>query len=138
MTPKVLQAIAHAASQERSLEVVLKRVVEGLAGSGGIALARVWLRRKPGELCERCRGYPGPARKTPRLHLIASAGRPISRVYRKEDWSRLDGEFHWGGVKVAEIEFHNRPTLVKSLKDDHKWIEKPEWARHERIKSFAG
>ena len=24
-----------------------------------------------------------------------SAGRPISRAYRREDWSRLDGQFHW-------------------------------------------
>ena len=38
-----LKAVAIAVSQERSLPVVLKRIVDGLAGSGGIALARVWL-----------------------------------------------------------------------------------------------
>jgi transcriptional regulator with GAF, ATPase, and Fis domain len=138
MKPEVLQAIAHAVSQERSLDVVLKRIVEGLARRGGIALARVWLRRKPGELCEHCREYPGPARKIPRLHLMASAGRPVSTTYRKEDWSRLDGEFHWGGTKVAQIESDAKPILIKSLQHDHKWIEKPEWARSERIQSFGG
>jgi transcriptional regulator with GAF, ATPase, and Fis domain len=138
MKQEVLQAVAHAVSQERSLEVVLKRIVEGLAGSGGVALARVWLRRNPGELCERCREQPGRPRKTPRLHLIASAGRPISRFYRNEDWSRLDGEFHWGGKKVAQIESDSKPILIKSIWADHSWIEKPDWARHERIQSFAG
>ncbi len=138
MKPEVLRAVAHAVSQERSLEIVLKRIVEGLAGSGGIALARVWLRRNPAEFCERCRARAELARKVPRLHLIASAGRPISAAYRHEDWSRLDGEFHWGGAKVADIESHPRPILVKSVKADHKWIEKPDWARHERIQSFAG
>ncbi len=138
MKSEVLQAVAYAVSQERSLEVVLKRIVEGLAGSGGVALARVWLRRNPGELCERCQELPGRPRKTLRLHLIASAGRPISRFYRNEDWSRLDGEFHWGGIKVAEIESHGKPILIKSIRAEHKWIEKPDWARRERIRSFAG
>ena len=53
MKPEVLQDVAHIVSQEGSLEVALKRIVEGLAGRGGIALARVWLKRGAGELCER-------------------------------------------------------------------------------------
>ena len=137
MKPDVLQAVAHAVSQERSLDVVLKRIVEGLAGKGGFALARVWLRRNPGELCERCRKYPGPPGKISRLHLIASAGRPISPAHRNDDWSRLGGEWHWGGTSVAQIESEATPVL-KSLRDGQNWIDQPEWARRERFQSFAG
>ncbi|MGA2408818.1 MAG: hypothetical protein ABSG46_00305 [Candidatus Binataceae bacterium] len=41
MKREILQAVAYAISQERSLELVLKCIVEGLVRSGGIALARV-------------------------------------------------------------------------------------------------
>ena len=138
MKLEMLQTVAHAVSEERSLEVVLARIVEGLAQSGGIALARVWLRREAGELCERCRDHTGEAHKSTVLHLIASAGRPISPAHRGEDWSRLDGEFHWGGMKVAQIESDGRPILISSLREDHRWVEKPDWARQEKIRSFAG
>jgi transcriptional regulator with GAF, ATPase, and Fis domain len=138
MKPEILQAVANAVSQERSLELVLKRVVEGLVRSGGVALARVWLVRTAGDSCERCREHPDGAGKVPPLHLIASAGQPISRAHRREDWSRLDGQFHWGGIKIAQIGCDAKPILIKSISDDHKWIEKPERARRERIRSFAG
>jgi hypothetical protein len=55
MKREILQAVANALSQERSLELVLKCIVEGLVRSGGIALARVWLVRTAGDSCERCR-----------------------------------------------------------------------------------
>ena len=45
MKREILQAVANALSQERSLELVLKCIVEGLVRSGGIALARVLLVR---------------------------------------------------------------------------------------------
>ena len=138
MKPEVLQAVAHAVSHERSLDVVLKRIVEGLAGEGGAALARVWLRRNPGELCERCLEHPGPPGKISRLHLIASAGQPISSAVRKEDWTRLDGELHWGISKVAQIESDGTPILIKSVQDEQNCVDKPKWARSERIQSFAG
>jgi len=137
MKREILQAVASAVSQERSLELVLKCIVEGLVRSGGIALARVWLVRTEGDSCERCREYPGGAGQVPPLHLIASAGRPISRAHNREDWSRLDGQFHWGGSKIIQVGATAKPILIKATRDDHKWVEKPEWATQERIRSFA-
>jgi GAF domain-containing protein len=128
-----LKDVAIAISQERSLSVVLKRIVDGLAGSGGIALARVWFLGPP-ETCECCRRrhfeYGNPW-----LHLAASAGRPVKS---REDWSRLDGEFHHGGIKVAKLQASAKPVLIKHVEADHHWIEKLDWARRERIRSFAG
>jgi len=68
---------------------------------------------------------------------MASAGPPVSPVYRNEDWSRLDGDFHGGGIKVVEVNSTAKPVLVK-VENDHRWIERPDWARRERIRTFAG
>jgi transcriptional regulator with GAF, ATPase, and Fis domain len=133
---EALQAVAIAASQERSLKVVLEGVVRGVSQSGGLALARVWL-LGPDSVCEVCRRLPGIPDQSERLHLMASAGRPVSSVYRNEDWSRLDGDFHRGGIKIAEVNGTAKPVLV-SIENDHRWIERPDWARRERIRSFAG
>ena len=45
MRPEAFQPVALAVAQERSLDVVLARIVQGLAGQPGVALARVWLLR---------------------------------------------------------------------------------------------
>jgi hypothetical protein len=133
---EALQAVAIAASQERSPKVLLERIVSGVRQSGNVALARVWL-LGPDRVCEVCQRRPGIHEQFERLHLMASAGRPISAAYRNEDWSRLDGEFHNGGIKITEVNAIEKTTLIK-IAEDHHWIEKPDWAKSERIKSFAG
>src|SRR5215471_2553084 len=50
MQPQALQSIALAVAEARSVNLVLQRIVEGLAGQPGTALARIWL-RGPGDLC---------------------------------------------------------------------------------------
>ena len=132
---EALQAVAVAASQERSLKVLLERIVSGVSESGNVALARVWL-LGPDRVCDVCQRRPGTHDQLERLHLRASAGRPISAAYRNEDWSRLDGEFHNGGIKIIEVNASEKPTLI-TIAEDHYWIEKPDWAKNERIKSFA-
>jgi hypothetical protein len=82
---EALQAVAIAASQERSFKVVLERILRGVSQSGGVALARVRL-LGPHNVCEVCRRLPGIPNQSERLHLMASAGRPVSTAYRNEDW----------------------------------------------------
>ena len=77
MRLEALQSVAIAVSQERSLELVLNRIVQGLAGSGGIALTRIWL-IGPANKCEVCRRRGVSPDKV--LHLAASAGRSIRGV----------------------------------------------------------
>ena len=88
MRPEALQPVALAVAQERSLDVVLARIVQGLAGQPGVALARVWL-LAPGDICDRCHVRSECPDQTRCLQLVASAGQPISSP---EDWSRVDGE----------------------------------------------
>jgi hypothetical protein len=48
--PRALQSIALAVAEARSVDLVLQRIVDGLAGEPGTALARIWL-IAPGDIC---------------------------------------------------------------------------------------
>ncbi len=137
MTPETLQAVAVAAAQERSLELVLKHIVEGLASQKGIALARVWL-FGPGDICERCRWQTTCFERARCLHLVASQGHALSG---HEDWSRLNGDFSrfpLNKAKVGWVGATGQPLLIKRIEDEKGWVWKPDWALGEKIRSFAG
>jgi transcriptional regulator with GAF, ATPase, and Fis domain len=137
MSLEALQAIALAVAQERSLALVLKRIVEGLARQKGVALARVWL-FGPGDICERCRWQTTCAERTRCLHLVASQGRSLGR---REDWSRLNGDFcrfPLNKAKIGWIGATGESILIKRIKDEQGWVWRPDWAEREKIRSFAG
>src|SRR5262245_28476823 len=91
MQSQALQSIALAVAEARSVNLVLQRIVEGLAGQPGTALARIWL-RGPGDLCSSsCRVRTECPDQRQCLHLRASAGRSIHDP--GADWTRLTGEF---------------------------------------------
>ena len=76
-------------AQQRSVDNVLKLIVDQLAGQPDVALARIWL-NAPGDICADCpmrRECPDQASC---LHLVASAGH--SEV-SGEAWTNLDGDF---------------------------------------------
>jgi len=137
MNPEAFQAVAYAASQERSLEVVLKRIVEGLVGQLNVALARVWL-VAPGDICSHCRLRSVCPDQTRCLHLVASDGRPRNRA---EDWTRINGDFRRipiGREIVGNLCPAGEPLLIELIGESDRSIERPDWARRERIRSFAG
>ena len=73
------------------------------------------------------------------LHLVASAGTPIDSP--GEDWSCLHGHFarfplHVG--KVGQVAAERHPILIKDVVYDESWIVRPDWAKREGIRSFAG
>src|SRR5262245_18720553 len=85
--PQALQSIALAVAEARSVNLVLQRIVEGLAGQPETALARIWL-RGPGDLCSSsCRVRAECPDQTQCLHLRASAGRSVHDS--GADWTRL-------------------------------------------------
>lgn len=131
-------ALSIAAAQERDIDVVLKKVVEGLAGYGGIALARVWL-VAPGDTCTSCVMRADCPSQTKCLHLVASAGSSISS--EESAWSGIDGRFRRfpiGVRKIGRIAADGGPILIRSVVEDVGWIADPAWAHRERIVSFAG
>src|SRR5262245_54322066 len=78
--PQALQSIALAVAEARSVNLVLQRIVEGLAGQPGTALARIWL-RGPGDLCSlSCRvraECPDLLEEEPSLVQVPHAGEAL-------------------------------------------------------------
>ena len=117
-----LQSIMLAITQVQAVETVLKLVVEGLGEQREIALARIWL----------------ISTADSDLRLVASVGKPSEGG---EDWSRLDGEFsrfRLNEKKIGRIAATGESILLKETAESNDWIAHPEWARRERIHSFAG
>jgi transcriptional regulator with GAF, ATPase, and Fis domain len=73
------------------------------------------------------------------LHLVASAGQP--QTDPRTNWARTDGTFRripLGLAKVGWIAANAESIWIPDVHEDHAWIVRPEWARAEGIKSFAG
>ena len=77
MQAETLQSVALAVAAERSVDAVLRRIVDGLASQPAVALARVWLIDR-GDVCETCRLRADCVDQTRCLHLSASAGSPLA------------------------------------------------------------
>jgi transcriptional regulator with GAF, ATPase, and Fis domain len=125
-----------ALAEERSPDVVLQRLVQGLVDEGA-ALARVWLLDR-GDICQTC-PLRGECREQTRcLHLVASAG--ASRD-GSEDWSRLTGEFRripLGARKVGHVGATGTSVLIRDLAEERHWKPDAAWVAREAIRSFAG
>ncbi|MCI0390856.1 MAG: sigma 54-interacting transcriptional regulator [Acidobacteria bacterium] len=133
-----LQAVSLAIAEERSVEIVLKKIVEGLVAQPGVALARLWL-KGAGDICARCPMRLECPDQRECLHLMASAGKPTKAGV--EDWSRLDGDFRrfpLGVRKIGKIGATGEPLLLAKLSTESGWIARPKWAESEGIQSFAG
>ena len=133
-----LQKVSLAIAQERSVEVVLQQIVEGLVAQPGVALARLWL-KAPGDVCTKCPMRLECPDQITCLHLMASAGKPTKTGV--EDWGRLDGDFRrfpLGIRKIGKIGATGEPLLLADLSAESNWIARPKWAESEGIRSFAG
>ncbi len=129
-------SIALAVAEARSVDLVLQRIVDGLAGQPGIALARIWL-IAPGDICaSSCLVRAECPDQTRCLHLRASAGRSIHDS--SEDWTRLTGGFRriplnvW---KVGRIGGTGTPMLITDELATDPAIHRPEWALLPRPRS---
>jgi len=131
-----LQEVALAIAQERSLDAILGRLVEGLA-TEGVALARVWL-IDAGDICATCTLRTECDDQTRCLHLVASAGRSLDGT---EDWSRLTGDFRRIPLNARKVGYIGRTgssVLLRDIGLDQRWTPRAEWVARESIRSFAG
>src|SRR5947207_12903265 len=102
-------------AREHALPSLLRLVVDRLAESPRVALARIWLVQRT----EDCAGCPMPAECRDRsacLHLVASNGRSV--VDPRVEWARLDGAFRrfpLGVRKVGQIAATGEPLEVPDL-----------------------
>ena len=130
-----LLSLAVTVTSEQCVESVLQSIVQGLASQPGVALARIWL-RPSADLPSVCHVVSDPPDC---LCLVASAGTPINSP--EEDWSFLQGHFArvpFNVGKVGQVAASRHPILVEEVAAQNDWIKRPEWAKREEIRSFAG
>jgi len=134
---ELLQSISLAVSQARTVESVLKMIVDGLVEKAHFALARIWLVGS-GDICAICpMGGECPSRVAC-LHLAASAGR--SQVDRTE-WTGIEGAFRripLGVRKIGQIGSTGNSFLIEDAVLTPELTAHPEWIRREGIHGFAG
>jgi len=130
-----LLALAVTVTSEQRVDSVLQSIVRGLASQPGVALARIWLlpSADPPSVCHTASDRPDD------LCLVASAGTPINTP--GEDWGFLQGHFArmpFNVGKVGQVAASRHPILVEDVAAQNDWIVRPEWAKREEIRSFAG
>jgi len=129
-----LLSLAVTVTSEQRVESVLQGIVQGLAAQPGMALARIWL--LPSAVPSFCRSVSGFLDD---LSLVASAGTSINSP--GEDWCFLQGHFArvpFNVGKVGQVATSRRPILVEDVAVQNDWIVRPDWAKREEIRSFAG
>lgn len=132
------KALLLAMPQQRSVADVLKLVVDELASSKAIALARIWLIR-PGAGCETCPMRAECPDQTSCLHLVASAGTSVAGP--DDALSRIDGSFRrfpLGVRKVGRIASTGTPLEIQNIDGQPDWLVRPKWASEEGIRGFGG
>ncbi len=125
-------------AQQRTLDELLKLIVNRMAARPEVALVRIWLIR-PGDVCGNCRMRDDCPDQTSCLHLVASAGQSV--VNPNEEWNGLNGHFRRfpiGSCKVGRIGGTGEPVIIHEIKDDKNWIARPGWASQEGIHGFHG
>src|SRR5215813_5823731 len=130
-----LLSLAVTVTSEQRVESVLQSIVQGLAAQPGMALARIWLLPSADlpSSYHTVSGFPDD------LSLVASAGTPINSP--GEDWSFLQGHFArvpFNVGKVGQLAASRQPILVEEVATQNEWVVRPEWAKREEIRSFAG
>ena len=130
-----LLALAVTVTSEQRVDSVLQSIVQGLASQPGVALARIWL-LPSADLPSVCHTGSDPSDD---LCLVASAGTPINSP--GEDWCFLQGHFArmpFSVGKVGQVAASRHPILVEDVAAQNDWVVRPEWAKREEIRSFAG
>jgi transcriptional regulator with GAF, ATPase, and Fis domain len=133
-----LLSLAVAVTSEQRVESVLRKIVDGLASQPGVALSRVWLLPSI-HVPSSWQRPPDSREDVGCLRLVASAGSPMNSP--GEDWSFLHGHFSRVSLnigKVGQLAADRQPILIKDFAPQVDWIVRPEWAKREGIRSFAG
>jgi len=129
-----LLALAVTVTSEQRVDSVLQSIVQGLASQPGVALARIWL------LSADLPAFSHAVSDLPdHLCLVASAGTPINSP--GEDWCFLQGQFArvpFNQGKVGQVAASRHPILIEDVTAQNDWVVRPEWAKREGIRSFAG
>lgn len=133
-----LQRLLLDIAYERSVQVLLKTIVNRLSQLPDIALSRIWLLQR-GDLCPSCYRREACVDQTWCLHLCASAGHSITG--RTEEWSRTDSPFRrapFGVPRVGQIAKTQKPLVLPTVTEGLPLPSGIDSFKHEKIVGFSG
>jgi len=122
---------------ERSLEGLLRMIVQRVAAMERVALCRIWLIDK-GDICRTCPFRDECPDRSRCLHLVASAGQSVADASAR--WDRLDGRFRrfpLGIRKIGRVASSGEAIVVWDADQDVQWIADRAWAKAESIRGLA-
>ncbi|MFO0792641.1 MAG: sigma 54-interacting transcriptional regulator [Candidatus Brocadiaceae bacterium] len=146
MNIEFFQSIALSVANERSVDVVFRNIVNGLADDRDVVLARIWL-IEPGDICRICPWLKNCPDQTKCLHLVASNGLSL---HNKQLYTGLKGHYRRFPLyptesnnitargKIGYIGGTGKAVLRNDIIKNPNWLLDPEWAKREKIASFAG
>ncbi|UJS17328.1 MAG: sigma 54-interacting transcriptional regulator [Candidatus Jettenia sp.] len=146
MNIEFFQSIALSVANERSVEVVFRNIVHGLADDPDVVLTRIWL-IEPGDICHICPWLKNCPDQTKCLHLVASNGLSI---HNKQRYTWLKGHYKRFPLyavesdsitatgKIGYIGGTGKAVLRNDIIENPNWLLDPAWAEREKIASFAG
>ena len=125
-------------AQERSVENLMKKVVDSFLARPGVARVEIWLIEK-GDLCSRCEQRPNCPDQSRCLHLAAwresclpNSGSAASRSYYS------DIRIPLGFGIIGKIAATGRTVELRNVDQDPGELADEEWLRWQQIRSFSG
>ncbi len=131
---KVAKGILLDIAQERTLEGVLSKVVEGNAQRPRHAFTGIWL-LAPGDICSSCIMRPQCASQVQCLHLVASAGRSRDSLASIQNAFR---RIPLGTGEIGRIASSGKPCIIADVRSAETPISNLDWIKREGIKGFNG
>lgn len=140
------QSIALSVANERSVDVVFRNIVNGLADDPDVVLARIWL-IEPGDICNICPWLKNCPDQTKCLHLVASNGLSFHNKQRytwlKDHYKRFplyttEPNDITATGKIGNNGGTGKAILRNNIIEHPNWLLDQEWAKREKIASFAG
>lgn len=140
MNFEAFQSITTAVAQERSVDTVLKMIVDGLAAQPDIAVVRIMMVDR-GDICDKCVARSLCQDQTRCLHLVATGGHPSKGT--AEDWVRLAHSYPrvpFGTLNSGVVAANGNPMLINGAERVYEWVPRwvKEWATRAGFQSFAG
>ncbi|MBZ5561118.1 MAG: sigma 54-interacting transcriptional regulator [Acidobacteriia bacterium] len=142
-----LQRIILATAESESVDAVLQMIVRGLAEEPEVALSRIWL-MAPGDICKSCLMQSICPDQTRCLHLVASAGNPLTDHSPEdgalEDWTRINGHFQRiplnAPSKLGHLATMGSPIhlRVEDVGKEQSAFFRPDWVKAQNIRTLVG
>ena len=124
-------------AQERSVEPLLKRIVERAVERTEFVFSQVWLIKK-GDLCATCKYRPDCPDQSRCLHLVAGRGTSLPKAGKgPQPWEDLNARLPLNFGPLGEAVASGQLKVLRSPEKQPVFAAGFEWMRDERILEFG-